>query len=138
VLRLVRAVDGLYESVVHDPDGWSDDRFGEWSTDLVADGDPPSREALRQVRAAIRNARKLRGYWSARPAPADWAMAVDQALGGVGWAPSLHLAEMALAASRDEEAFDEVRRRFRMVNSVPWLEGVSYHEWLESSKGAAG
>ena len=131
MLSLARAVDALYESVITDPAGWTDDRFGEWSTDLVADGDPPSREALRQMRAAIRNARKLQKYWSKHEPPSEWAMAVDQALGGVGWDPSLRLAEMALEETQDEEAFDEVRRRFRMVNSVPWLEGTSYADWLE-------
>ena len=131
MLRLVRAIDALYESVVADPAGWTDGRFGEWSTDLVADGDPPSRDALRQVRAAVRNARKLSRYWSEQTPPAEWAMAVDQALGGIGWDPTLRLAELALNETHDEEAFDEVRQRFRMVNSVPWLEGVSYAEWLE-------
>ena len=132
MLHLVRAVDGLYESVVADPDDWNDDRFGEWSTDIAADGEPPGREALRQVRAAIRNARKLQKYWRGQAPPAEWAMAVDQALGGVGWDPTLRLAELALAETRDPEAFDEVRRRFRMVHSVPWMEGVSFDEWLEN------
>jgi len=59
-------------------------------------------------------------------------MAVDQALGGMGWDPGLRLAQLALETSADPEAFDEVRRRFRMVNSVPWLEGMSYDDWLNT------
>lgn len=131
MLRLARAVDALYEAVVGDPVGWTDERVADWAADLAADAEAPPKEALRQVRAGMRNARRLRKYFLEERPPNDWAMAVDQALGGVGWEPGLRLAELELESSGDPEAFDEVRRRFRMVNSVPWREGLSFEEWLD-------
>ena len=130
-MRLVRAVDGLFESVAAEPDQWTDDRLAEWASDLSSEGEAPSKDAAKAIRAAIRNARKLRAYWADQTPPQDWSMAVDQALGGMGWEPSLRLAQIALEDGADIEAFEEVRRRFRMVNSVPWMEGVSFEEWQD-------
>jgi hypothetical protein len=132
MLRLARSVDALYESVVADPEAWNDDRLAEWAADVSGEGEPVSRDALKQLRAGMRNARRLRKYWQDHKPPSDWEMAVDQALGGMGWDPGLRLAELELEATGDAEAFAEVRRRFRMVNSVPWLEGVSFEDWEQN------
>ncbi len=132
MLRLARAVDALYESIVSDPRGWTDDRLAEWAADLAEEAEPLPREVLKQVRAGMRNGRRVRNYWIDERPPPDWEMAVDQALGGMAWDPGLRLAELDLALTADPEAFDEVRRRFRMVNSVPWMEGVSFEDWLET------
>lgn len=132
MLRLARAVDALYESIVSDPQGWTDDRLAEWAADIAAEGEALPRDVLKQVRAGMRNGRRLRKYWIDQRPPQDWEMAVDQALGGMGWDPGLRLAMLDLESSADPEAFDEVRRRYRMVNSVPWLEGTSYDDWLKT------
>jgi hypothetical protein len=132
MLRLARAVDALYEAVVTHPEVWNDDRLAEWAADVSGEGEPIPPDALKQLRAGMRNARRIRMYWRDGKPPADWEMAVDQALGGMGWNPGLRLAELDLETTGDAEAFAEVRRRFRMVNSVPWMEGVSYEDWLRN------
>ena len=55
---------------------------------------------------------------------------MDAALGAFGWEPQLDLVRWALDASPDPMTFDEVKTRFRAVHFTPWMEGVSYEEWL--------
>jgi hypothetical protein len=93
------------------------------------------RPVARELRRGSRQARKLARYWEGaaaggRRVPDDWRGAVDEALGGRGWAPSLEVARHGLAAAPSPELFEEVKARFRVVHFRPWMEGLGYDEWL--------
>ena len=81
-----------------------------------------------------RLAGRLARYWAdpgrVERLPADWRQAVDAALGSTGWEPSLEVARMGLEAEPSPALFDEVRRRWPQVRFAPWMEGVTYQEWL--------
>ena len=135
---VLAALDGLYEAVIADPAAWDDTAFASWAEDLHQShpqvGDRP---VGREVRRGLRQAQRLARFWSARPglAPADWRSAVDEALGGPGWAPSLAIAELGLQRTPDPEMFAEVKRRYPVVRFRPWLEGMDYAAWLADGGG---
>ncbi len=130
-LALVAAMDRLYESVAADPSRWHDAELAAWAADLHDDVGPLPRDWAREVRRVVRLAAKLgKQRREAGPAGADWRGAVDVALGGRGWAPSLQIARLGLAAAPSPELFDLVRERFRVAHFTPWMEGVTYEEWL--------
>jgi hypothetical protein len=133
--HVVDRCDGLYASVVADPDAWPDHRLAEWAGELFIDGEPPDKETRKHLRAVIRVARKLRAFWSddsqARPDDhGDWESKVDIALGSRAWRPVLDLAMHGLATSPSPELFESVKERFAVVTSQRWMEGVDYEEWL--------
>ncbi len=138
-LRLIAALDRLYEDVVADPASWDDGAFAGWLEGLEAEIEPPSKAEAREVRRAVRHARRLARFWSQRPnAPADWRSAVDMALGGRGWEPTLALARLGLEASPSAELFTEAKRRFQVAHFSPWQEGVDYEEWLAGRPAGEG
>lgn len=133
-LALLRAIDRLYASVVGDPQAWHEQAFADWAEDTTAAG--ISREQARSVRRAMRMAERLRDFWLAGEAAVaadDWRTRVDIALGARAWRPTLELAQYGLDVERSPELFEEVRTRFRVVNSEPWMDGVDYEEWLAST-----
>lgn len=131
-LALVAAIDRLYQAVVAEPDRWHDRELAAWAADLHDDAGLLPREWAREVRRAVRLAVKLGKHRreAGGPPPADWRGAVDAALGGRGWAPSLQIARLGLAAAPSPELFDLVRERFRVAHFTQWMEGVTYGEWL--------
>lgn len=135
-LGLIAAMDRLYESVVADPDRWDDAELAAWAADLQSDAGELPREWAREVRRVVRLARRLGDYWrdGGRQPPPDWRGAVDAALGGRGWGPSLAIARLGLEAAPDPELFEQVRERFRVAHFTPWMEGVTYEEWLASQR----
>jgi hypothetical protein len=108
--------------------------------------DPASidRSAARSLRRAVRIATKLQRFWSSQVADRyraeeSWEARVDLAVGIPAWRPALELAEQGLEAAPSPEGFEDVRRRFRIVNGTPWMEGLEYEAWLDqNSKGAIG
>ena len=131
---LRRAVDALYQSVVEEPDRWGDAAFADWIDSLVDGGASIGRADAREVRAAMRNAAKLRDFWSAAPsqrrtAAPDWESRVDVAVGPAAWRPTLELALRSLDDDGSEESFDVVGERFRLVHNTPWMDGLTYEEW---------
>lgn len=129
---LLASVDELYASVVADPGPWSDQALADWVEDAASDG--VSREEAKALRRCLRAAERLRDFWAEGRAaiPAEeWEARVDVALGVRAWRPALELAMAGLERAPSPELFAEVRRRFRVVNGTPWLEGVSYEGWLE-------
>jgi hypothetical protein len=138
-MRLLEAVDGLYESVVSDPGAWNDQTFADWAGDVV--NEPVDKQSLRAVRRALRAAEKLRRFWLDPPASGrshDWRSRVDVALGPRAWRPTLDLAMAGLTVEPDAELYAEVQARFRLVYSDLWMEGITYEEWLAArdTKGA--
>lgn len=143
VLGLLAALDRLYRRAVTEPADLSDE-------DLLAEGEralaahqPAARadkRVPRWVRRGARLASKLRRYWEerlggGRPVPEDWRSRVDEALGGRGWQPLLDLARWGLETDPDPELFEEVQERFRWVYLHPWLEGVTYDDYLGTLPG---
>ena len=137
-LSLALAIDDLYRDVVLDPDRWGDDAYAEWLESMAMDADGIDRVAARSLRRAVRIAMKLQHFWSSPDAEryrheTSWEARVDIAVGGPAWRPGLELAERELEANPSEEGFDEVRRRFRVVNGSAWMEGVDYEEWASGT-----
>ena len=133
-LQVLRRVDDLYESVVTAPEAWTDGLFEEWGADVFSEGTPPSRETARELRRCLRMARRLREFWIDPPAgvpsdAGDWRTRVDVAFGVRAWRPVLGIAQVGLREGPSEELFEEAKLRFREVNGVPWMDGVSYDEW---------
>jgi len=133
-MSLAAAVDDLYRDVVMDPERWNDDSYAEWLESMAADADGIDRIAARSLRRAVRIAMKLQRFWSSPEADPyrgepSWEARVDVAVGIPAWRPGLELAERDLEMHPSHEGFDEVRRRFRIVNGSTWMDGVAYEEW---------
>jgi hypothetical protein len=133
-LGLLAAMDSLYERAVADPAAGSAEALAAWLEDALGGVAPPDRELAQQLRRTARLAGRLARYWSdpeqAARRPADWHQAVDAALGSRGWEPSLAVARRGLEGEPSPGLFEEVRRRWPQVHFAPWLEGVSYGDWL--------
>jgi len=129
-------MDALYERVAADPAACGDELLSAWLQDTLGGLEPPIDKALaREVRRAARLAGRLARYWAGDRAarlPADWRQAVDGALGSTGWGPSLEVARLGLEQEPSPALFEEVRRRWRQVHFTPWMEGVTYAEWLSA------
>lgn len=135
-LRLLAVLDRLYEGAVTDPDSWTDQAIAEAADEALSDLDGPLPKAVaRPFRAGTRRTRSLRAYWvdKAPSALPDWRMGVDEALGSQGWEPSLDLAMAGLDDEPSAELFEEVRARFRLVHFQPWMEGITFEEWTDST-----
>lgn len=134
-VSLAAAVDDLYRDVVLDPDRWGDEAYGEWMANVTIDSASIDRRAARSLRRAVRMAAKLQRFWSSPEAQTyrgeeSWEARVDLAVGIPAWRPGLELAEQELEASASSEGFDDVRRRFRVINGTTWMEGVEYDDWV--------
>lgn len=133
-LGLLAAMDALYEQAADDPAAGSAESLAAWLEEVLAGMGPTDRELARELRRAARLAGRLARYWAdpaqAAHRPADWRQAVDGALGSRGWEPSLHVARLGLAREPSPALFEEVRRRWPQVHFAPWLEGMSYSDWL--------
>ncbi len=135
-LSLLAAIDRLYEGVVTAPEAWHDQAIADWAGEVTAGG--VDREQARSLRRAVRMAERLRDFWldgQAAVSAEGWAARVDVALGSRAWRPTLELAQHGLDIEPSEAVFEEVRTRFRIVNSEPWMDGVDYATWRD---GAAG
>ena len=136
-LSTLGALEGLYESVVNQPEQWGEQAFADWAGETLVDGAELSKEAMREVRRGLRAAQKLQSFWMASgsrvPDHGDWESKVDIALGARAWRPLLDLARIGLAAAPDPELFEQVKTRFALVNTDRWMDGVDYEEWLEKS-----
>lgn len=130
---LAEAVDALYRDVVMTPGGWGEPELAGWLESVAAERETVDRDQARQLRRAVRVATKLQRFWAdadnTRRAEASWQSRVDIAVGIPAWRPTLELAMIDLEARPSEERFEDVRRRFRMVHSAPWHQGVSFAEW---------
>ena len=129
-LALLQAVDRLYEGVVTNPADWGPQAFADWAEEVAAAG--VTKDQARAVRRCLRAAERLRNFWDNDQAAVDaddWRTRVDVALGARAWRPALELAQAGLADHPSAELFAEVQRRFRVVHSKPWLDGVDYDEW---------
>ncbi len=141
---LAAAVDDLYRDVAMDPDRWNDEAFGEWMANVTVDPASVDRLAARSLRRAVRIAMKLQRFWASQEAEryrgeVSWEARVDIAIGIPAWRPGLELAEQDLEASPSPEGFEDVGRRFRLVNGTVWMEGVEYDAWVEQgSEGSIG
>jgi len=137
-LSLAFAIDDLYRDVVMDPDRWGDEAYAEWLENVAIDVQSIDKVTARSLRRAVRIAGKLRKFWSSPDAARyqgepSWETRVDIAVGIPAWRPGLELAERDFEESPSQDGFDEVRRRFRIVNGATWMEGVDYETWVDGS-----
>jgi hypothetical protein len=137
LLALVQALDGIYEQVVADPAGVREGDLVSSAGEALSVMEPPvDRRIAREVRRVVRLARRLAEFWSepdrAERMPADWRSAVDEALGSRGWQPTLEIVRLGLDGDPSPELFEETRYRFAIVHFRPWMEDVTYEEYLES------
>jgi hypothetical protein len=135
-LSLAFAIDDLYRDVVMDPDRWGDEAYAEWLENVAIDAQSIDKVTARSLRRAIRIAGKLQKFWSSPDAARyrgepSWETRVDIAVGIPAWRPGLELAERDFEESPSQDGFDEVRRRFRIVNGATWMEGVDYETWAD-------
>lgn len=140
---LAAAVDDLYRDVVMDPDRWNGAAFAEWLESVAVDAGAVDRITARALRRSVRMAIKLQRFWSSSDASRhrteeSWETRVDIAVGVPAWRPVLELAERELKSLPSPEGFEEVRRRFRVVNGSTWMEGIDYEEWLADGEDASG
>jgi hypothetical protein len=141
-LSLAAAVDDLYREVVMDPHRWGDEAYGEWMASLSVDPASIDRHSARSLRRAVRIATKLQRFWGSQEAERyraedSWEARVDLAVGIPAWRPALELAEQDLETSPSPESFEDVRRRFRVVNGTTWMEGIEYDAWVERNNDEA-
>jgi len=136
-LGVVAAMDALLARVAGDPAACGEELLGAWLQETLGSLEPPVDKAVaREVRRVARLAGRLGRYWSdpdrAGRLPADWRQAVDAALGSTGWEPSLEVARIGLEQEPSAALFEEVRSRWPQVHFAPWLEGITYREWLSA------
>lgn len=136
-LAALRAMEGLYESVVMDPEGWNEQAFADWAGEALVDAAELPRAALREIRRCLRAAQKLQAFWASPENTVsdhdDWRSRVDIALGPRAWRPTLDLARIGLSEFPSEELFVEVQKRFAVVNSERWMDGIEFEEWLRNN-----
>jgi len=137
-LSLAFAIDDLYRDVVMDPARWGDEAYAEWLENVAIDAQSIDKVTARSLRRAVRIAGKLQKFWSSPDAARyqgepSWETRVDIAVGIPAWRPGLELAERDLEESPSPDGFDEVRRRFRIVNGATWMEGVDYETWVDAN-----
>lgn len=136
-LGALRSIEQLYESVVDHPRGWNEQAFVDWAADTLTDANELPREAQRAIRRSMRAAQKLQAFWSNDgsevSAHDDWRTKVDIALGARAWRPLLDLARVGLETAPSEELFNQVKKRFALVNSDRWMDGVSFEQWREDN-----
>jgi hypothetical protein len=132
VIWLLDEVDGLYHSVVSDPESWIEQRFIDWS-DSVSAGGEIDRDLAKHLRRILATARKLGRFWRDHADRPDlaWRSKVDLAFGPRAWRPVMDLAMVLLESDPSEELFDRAGELFRIVNNQPYLDGIDYENWSE-------
>ena len=123
-------VDTLYESVVMEPEKWSDQSVVDWAEGVAGTGGV-DRVAAKYLRRIVRVAGKLQQFWVAdariSDTALDWTSRVDIAMG-----PVLDLATHLLESDPTAETFERVATLFRVVNNVEFVDGASFEEWCAS------
>lgn len=136
---LAEAVDELYRDVVMAPDAWGDQDFADWLDTIARERETVDREEAKQLRRALRVASKLQRFWATADTTQrdeqSWQARVDIAVGIPAWRPTLELAMIDLEERPSQQRFDDVRRRFRVVNTARWQEGVTFADW-SATRGA--
>jgi hypothetical protein len=136
IAAIVAAIDDLYGAVAAEPAACGDEMLAAWASDALGVLEAPAdREVAREIRRAARAAARLARYWThpdrAGARPADWRVAVDEALGSRGWRPAFAVARRGLEMAPSPDLFDEVRRRWRQVHFEPWPGPDDFAAWLE-------
>jgi hypothetical protein len=131
---VLAAIDELYRCAVEAPETVDEAWLAVWLEDTGSLLEPPVDGVLaKQLRTAARRGARLARHWSQRDPGRlpDWRNGVDEALGSAGWRPALEVARRWLDLEPSPEAFREVKERFRAVHFQPWMEGISFEEYLE-------
>jgi hypothetical protein len=135
-MTVLDEIDQLYETAVTSPASVNDQMIQDWA-DGVAVSYQFDRLGAKYVRRCLNIARKLAVFWlgrtSAEDNPVEWHSRVDLALGVRAWRPQLDLARHLLVIAPDHAIYDKTGELFRIVNNEPFLDGMSYEVWLETS-----
>ena len=134
-LGLLAQCEELYAGVCFEPDLWPDSALADW-IESIAHSSAVDKEVARELRRVLRSAQKLRGFWSQPaenrpPDHGDWRTRVDIGLGVAAWRPLLAIARHGLVVSPEDQLFEDVKARFRVVSGDRWMDGVSFEEWLD-------
>ncbi len=134
---LLGAVDSLYESAVMEPRSWNTQGIADWMESTSTD-EPLDPKAAKLLRRIVKTAERLQAFWLADSRVSDlsipWQSRVDLALGPRAWRSVLELASHVLDQEPTEETFDTVGAFFRLVNNRPWLDGMTFHQWMRDSE----
>ncbi|MBT8197241.1 MAG: hypothetical protein KJO84_01940 [Acidimicrobiia bacterium] len=124
-VRVVEALERLYESAVMAPETFDVNVAGEDIFERVTD-----REVAKRARRALRVSVKLARFWDGNTTDEpDWLRRVDQASGAPAWRPLLEIAQLGLEESPSHEVFDLVKRLFPVVHYERWMDGMDFDEW---------
>jgi len=130
-------IDQLYEASVTSPASLNDQMIQDW-TEAVVGNYEIDRVGAKYVRRCVAIARKLSSFWaawnSAIDRPPEWPSRVDLALGVRAWRPQMELAQHLLIEHPDQTTYEKAAELFRVVNNQPYLDGMTYEEWLEISQ----
>ncbi len=133
-MTILDDVDRLYEAAVTEPETVNPQMIADWS-ESIATSQYMDRQAAKYVRRCITAARKLTTFWAERDSAsdvADWSTRVDLSLGERAWRPQLDLSLHLLDTAPEFDVFDKTTQLFRLVHHEPFLDGISYENWLES------
>jgi hypothetical protein len=129
-------IDQLYDAAVTSPASLNDQMIQDW-TEAVVGNYEIDRVGAKYVRRCVTAARKLASFWAAQD-PAiehsmEWSSRVDLALGVRAWRPQMELAQHLLIEDPDPATYERAAQLFRIVNNQPYLDGMTYEVWLETS-----
>lgn len=136
-MTLLDEIDLLYERSVMSPHSMTDQSFVDWMENIAL-GQDIDRVSAKYVRRCLQSSRKLAAFWRNAQAEVgltpDWRARVDVALGSRAWRPQLELARHLLDKTATEEMFGHVVALFRVVANEPFLDGISYEDWLDTCR----
>lgn len=121
------AVDVLYREVLESPDSFDDERLAEWLGEVGSDT-PPPKPVAKELRRAMRVAKKLRDLRPDRIDP-DWRRTVDELVGIAAWRPALGIVQYGFEEEPTRALFDDLKVRLRDVTFDRWMEGVDFDTW---------
>jgi hypothetical protein len=130
-------IDQLYETAVTSPTQLNDQMIQDW-TEAVVSNYEIDRPGAKYVRRCVTAARKMSSFWAAwdptAERPPEWPSRVDLALGVRAWRPQMELAQHLLIEEPDPVTYERAAQLFRVVNNQPYLDGMTYEAWLETSR----
>lgn len=135
-MTVLNDIDQLYEAAVRSPTSLNDQMIQDWTEGVVGNYEI-DRLGVKYIRRCVTAAKKLSAFWAARDSaiesPLEWRSRVDLALGVRAWRPQMELAQHLLIKDPDPAIYEKAAQLFRIVNNQPYLDGMTYEVWIETS-----